>query len=80
MTFAREILESTHGAGGSPTDVVDLLERVAQLFVVGALLHELDATEDAAKGMEGEVEKLTGIYNKKVDALVEAKEKDIMKV
>lgn len=36
--------------------------------------------EDAAKGMEGEVEKLTGIYNKKVDALVEAKEKDIMKV
>lgn len=36
--------------------------------------------EDAAKGMEAEVEKLTGIYNKKVDALIDAKEKDIMKV
>lgn len=36
--------------------------------------------EDAAKSMEAEVEKLTGIYNKKVDALIEAKEKDIMKV
>lgn len=36
--------------------------------------------EDAAKGLEADVEKLTGIYNKKVDALLEAKEKDIMKV
>lgn len=36
--------------------------------------------EDSAKGLEAEVEKLTGIYNKKVDALIEAKEKDIMKV
>jgi ribosome recycling factor len=36
--------------------------------------------EDTAKGLEAEVEKLTGIYNKKVEALVEAKEKDIMKV
>ena len=36
--------------------------------------------EDAAKGLEGDVEKLTGTYNKKVDALIEAKEKDIMKV
>lgn len=36
--------------------------------------------EDAAKAMEAEVEKLTGTYNKKVDALLEAKEKDIMKV
>ena len=36
--------------------------------------------EDAAKGLEAEVEKLTGIYNKKVDALLEAKERDIMKV
>ena len=36
--------------------------------------------EDAAIGMEADVEKLTGSYNKKVDALVSAKEKDIMKV
>lgn len=36
--------------------------------------------EDAAKGMEAEVEKVTGTYNKKVDVLLEAKEKDIMKV
>ncbi|HPF89438.1 MAG TPA: ribosome recycling factor [Flavobacteriales bacterium] len=36
--------------------------------------------EDAAKGLEGDVEKLTGVYNKKVDALIDAKEKDIMKV
>ena len=36
--------------------------------------------EDAAKGFEAEVEKLTGIFNKKVDALMDAKEKDIMKV
>ena len=36
--------------------------------------------EDAAKGLEAEVEKLTGIYNKQVGALLEAKEKDIMKV
>lgn len=36
--------------------------------------------EDSAKGLEADVEKLTGTYNKKVDALIEAKEKDIMKV
>jgi ribosome recycling factor len=36
--------------------------------------------EDTAKSLEGDVEKLTGTYNKKVDALVEAKETDIMKV
>lgn len=36
--------------------------------------------EDAAKGYEADVEKLTATYNKKVDALIEAKEKDIMKV
>ena len=36
--------------------------------------------EDEAKVLEAEVEKLTGIYNKKVDALLEAKEKDILKV
>ena len=36
--------------------------------------------EDLAKAAEAEVEKLTGIYNKKVDVLMEAKEKDIMKV
>ena len=36
--------------------------------------------EDTAKGMEAEVEKLTGTYNKKVEGLIEAKEKDIMKV
>ncbi len=36
--------------------------------------------EDHAKGMEADVEKLTGTYNKKVEALIDAKEKDIMKV
>ncbi len=36
--------------------------------------------EDIAKSLEAEVEKLTAIYNKKVDLLLEAKEKDIMKV
>jgi ribosome recycling factor len=36
--------------------------------------------EDTVKSLEAEVEKLTGIYNKKVDLLIEAKEKDIMKV
>ncbi len=36
--------------------------------------------EDSAKASEAEVEKLTASYNKQVDALLEAKEKDIMKV
>jgi ribosome recycling factor len=36
--------------------------------------------EDTAKGYEADVEKLTGTYNKKVDVLLDAKEKDIMKV
>lgn len=36
--------------------------------------------EDTAKGLESEVEKLTGIYNKKVETLIDLKEKDIMKV
>jgi ribosome recycling factor len=36
--------------------------------------------EDFSKDAIDQVEKLTGIYNKKVDALIEAKEKDIMKV
>lgn len=36
--------------------------------------------EDAAKGLEADVEKVTGNYNKRVDVLLEAKEKDIMKV
>lgn len=36
--------------------------------------------EDAAKAQEAEVEKLTATYNKKVDVLLEAKDKDIMKV
>ncbi|MCU0319765.1 MAG: ribosome-recycling factor [Flavobacteriales bacterium] len=36
--------------------------------------------EDAAKGLEAEVEKLTGIFNKKIEALIDAKERDIMKV
>lgn len=36
--------------------------------------------EDAAKDAQDQVEKLTGSYNKKVDTLLEAKEKDILKV
>ena len=36
--------------------------------------------EDGAKSAEAEVEKVTGIWNKKVDALIEAKETDILKV
>ncbi len=36
--------------------------------------------EDFAKDAQEQVEKLTATYNKKVEALVEAKEKDIMKV
>ena len=36
--------------------------------------------EDAGKSAEAEVEKVTGVWNKKVDALIEAKEKEIMKV
>jgi ribosome recycling factor len=36
--------------------------------------------EDFAKDAQEQVEKLTAAYNKKVEALVEAKEKDIMKV
>lgn len=36
--------------------------------------------EDAAKGAEAEVEKTTGTWNKKVDALIAAKEKEIMTV
>ena len=37
-------------------------------------------SEDLGKDAEAEVEKRTGIYNKKVDVLLEAKEVDIMKV
>ncbi|MFT3884147.1 MAG: ribosome recycling factor [Flavobacteriales bacterium] len=36
--------------------------------------------EDIAKDAQDQVEKLTGSYNKKVDALLELKEKDILKV
>lgn len=36
--------------------------------------------EDAAKAAEAEVEKVTGIWNKKVDVLIQAKEKEIMTV
>ena len=36
--------------------------------------------EDLAKDADDQVEKLTGIYNKKVDELIAAKEKDILKV
>lgn len=36
--------------------------------------------EDLAKDADSEVEKLTGIYNKRVDDLIAAKEKDILKV
>ncbi len=36
--------------------------------------------EDDAKSLDAEVEKLTGTYNKRVEAFMEAKEKDIMKV
>ncbi|MBL0128523.1 MAG: ribosome recycling factor [Flavobacteriales bacterium] len=36
--------------------------------------------EDHAKDLEGQVEKLTGTYNKKVEDLLGLKEKDIMKV
>lgn len=36
--------------------------------------------EDHAKDLESQVEKLTATYNKQVDALIDAKEKDIMKV
>ena len=36
--------------------------------------------EDHAKGLEGQVEKLTATYNKKVEDLLGLKEKDIMKV
>lgn len=36
--------------------------------------------EDFAKDAADQVDKLTGNFNKKVDALIEAKEKDIMKV
>ncbi|MEO7080982.1 MAG: ribosome recycling factor [Flavobacteriales bacterium] len=36
--------------------------------------------EDAAKAAEAEVEKITGIWNKKVDVLMLAKEKEIMTV
>jgi ribosome recycling factor len=36
--------------------------------------------EDAAKALEADVEKLTGTYAKKVDALMSAKERDIMTV
>lgn len=36
--------------------------------------------EDAAKTAEAEVEKVTGIWSKKVDVLIQAKEKEIMTV
>ncbi len=36
--------------------------------------------EDAAKSAEGDVEKATGAWNKKVDALLAAKEKEILTV
>ena len=36
--------------------------------------------EDAGKKMEGKVQDLTDSFSKKVDGLIEAKEKDIMTV
>ena len=49
--------------------------RLVTEAIKGAKLPE-DFTKDATE----QVDKLTGIYNKKVDVLIEAKEKDIMKV
>lgn len=43
-------------------------------------LQKDGASEDLVKDSEGEVQKLTDDYNKKIDSLVEAKEKDIMTI
>ena len=76
------------GKGANLCEMTQIGLNVPPGFVITteACLEYLAAGELAAGIMEQvrdqirDVEKLTGTYNKKVDVLVEAKEKDIMKV
>lgn len=74
----KELVKAAHKEGEN-----------ARISIRGARHKALDGVkkakttglpEDQAKDANDEVEKLTGIYNKKVDELIAAKEKDIMKV
>lgn len=74
----KELVKAAHKEGEN-----------ARISIRGARHKALDGVkkakgdglpEDQAKDANDQVEKLTGIHNKKVDDLIAAKEKDIMKV
>lgn len=71
----KELVKAAHKEGEHAKVGIRGARQKANESIKGAKLPE-DFTKDA----QDQVEKLTGIYNKKVDALIEAKEKDIMKV
>ena len=71
----KELVKAAHKEGEHAKVSIRGARQKANEAIKGAKLPE-DFTKDATE----QVDKLTGIYNKKVDVLIEAKEKDIMKV
>lgn len=71
----KDLVRSAHKEGEHARVSIRGARQKAMEAIKGAKMPE-DATKDAQE----QVEKLTGSYNKKVDTLLEAKEKDILKV
>ena len=71
----KDLVKAAHKEGEHAKVSIRGARQKANEAIKGAKLPE-DFTKDATE----QVDKLTGIYNKKVDVLIEAKEKDIMKV
>lgn len=74
----KALVKSAHAEGEHAKVGIRSSRQKAMEAIKGAKKDGLP--EDDAKSLDAEVEKLTGIHNKLVDALMEAKEKDIMKV
>jgi len=71
----KELVKAAHKEG----EHARVSLRGARQKTMEAIKHA-KMPEDFAKDASDQVDKLTANYNKKVDALIEAKEKDIMKV
>jgi ribosome recycling factor len=71
----KDLVKTAHKEGEAARVSIRGARQKAMEAIKGSKLPE-----DVIKDGQDQVEKLTAIYNKKVEALVEAKEKDIMKV
>ncbi len=71
----KDLVKAAHKEGEHARVSIRGARQKAMEAIKGAKLPE-----DVAKDGQEQMEKITGIYNKKVEALIEAKEKDIMKV